>query len=271
MQSVGRNELHSPEPSPRSSPDPAIAELLRSQIRNKYEFKNVHVTAEDIQERAEASEDETELILFAAPPNTQQSHRIRLSSPDAATGEPGLSVKKPREYYFADDVTSEKEEVLSAVALTGEEVLQISKIPWPGCALPWKVHTIPPAGMKKAVLIGHNPALVTVEEVEHKRRHKGKKSRIALRKKAHAAKEKNEEQARVALEKEENEREKRTRRNREKKVKRKAREKAKKEGEGDTENPLPNSQQGLTEESDSFTLINPERARYIAVTGTSCP
>ncbi|KAF2640685.1 hypothetical protein P280DRAFT_490114 [Massarina eburnea CBS 473.64] len=245
--SVGRDELQSPESSPRSSPDPAFEELLRSRTLDQYDFTKIDSPDDDAREEPPMSEDEAELVLFAAPANTTQSHKIRLSSPDAATGEPGLLVKKPRSYYFADDSTGEKLEEYSAVALTGEEVTEISKLRWPGCAVPWKVQTVTASGMKKIVLVGHPPTLVTVEEKDHKRRRKGKKSRIALRKKVQTAHEKNDERTRLAKEKEEAEREKRTRRNREKKVKRKAREKTKKPGEADAEDPS----------------IHPERQRLI--------
>lgn len=240
---MGREALHSPESSPRSSPDPDLTELFRSRIQSEFTFTTVDESLEDAGNNAEESEEEAELVLFAGLSQTVESHKIRLSSPDAGNGEPGLLVKKPRSYYFADDITSEKEEEYETVAVTGKEVIEMSQIPWSGCALPWKVHKITPAGMKKAVLIGHLPTLVALEEHAKRRTRKGKKSRIALRKKMQAAENKQTEQARLAKEKEEAEREKRTRRNREKKVKKKAREKAKKEAAGGPEEPTPASPQ----------------------------
>ena len=59
--------------------------------------------------------------------------------------------------------------------------------------MPWKVRTITAAGHKKAILAGEPPSLITLEEKEHKRKRKGKKSRIALRKKLQAAKVKDAE------------------------------------------------------------------------------
>jgi hypothetical protein len=145
-------------------------------------------------------------------------------------------LKKPRTYYFADDPTSEEELMLEAAAIDGKTILELSNQPWPGCALPWKVQNISAAGLSKDVLVGHPPMLVTVNESAHKRARKGKKTRIALRKKAQAIKNKREEQAKLANEKEEAEREKRTRRNREKKLKKKAKSQAKKlEGADGTE------------------------------------
>lgn len=137
-------------------------------------------------------------------------------------------MKRPQSYYFADEPTSDEEVALQAAAIDGKTILELSREPWPGCALPWKVRRISATGVKKEVLVGHPSILATVEERVHKRTRKNKKTRIAIRKKLHASKTKQQEKAKLAQEKEEAEREKRTRRNREKKVKKKAREKAKK-------------------------------------------
>jgi hypothetical protein len=139
-----------------------------------------------------------------------------------------LAVKKPRSYYFADGPTSEEALRLEAAAIDAKTIFELSNQPWPGCALPWKVSRISAAGMKKEVLEAHPPRLVVVEEKVQKRARKGKKTRIAIRKKMQAIKNKREEQAELAKEKEEAEREKRTRRNREKKLKKKAKSQAKK-------------------------------------------
>lgn len=145
-------------------------------------------------------------------------------------------MKKPRAYYFADERTTEEQLRLQAAAIDGKTILELSNLPWPGSALPWKVKKISPVGMQKEVLIGHPPKLVTVEETVHRRVRKGKKTRIALRKKIEATRGKREEQAKLAKEKEGAEREKRTRRNREKKLKKKAKSQAKKlEGAEGTE------------------------------------
>ncbi|ORY15425.1 hypothetical protein BCR34DRAFT_642906 [Clohesyomyces aquaticus] len=226
---VRRNELDSPKSSQRSSPDPTLFELLRSRAHDEYIFTPAELNGSEKDGRTVSDADETELRLFAAPASSApQSHKIRLTSPDAENGDPGFVVKRPRSYYFADRVDSEREKELQAAAVESEMVLQMANEPWPGCALPWKVWTISPAGIKKAVLVGHPKSLVTVEEKPQKRRRKGKKTRIALRKKLQATQIKLAEKEKLTKEKEEAEREKRTRRNREKKVKKKAREKAKK-------------------------------------------
>ena len=232
---VRRDELQSPTSSPRSSPDPDLEELLRSKISTQFDFTTT--TEEIAPEDGHSDEDETELRLFAAPSNAPadappQTYKIRLSSPTADSGEPGFLVKKPRSYYFADKPTSEEEAAFQAAAVDGKSVLELSQLPWPGCALPWKVRRISPAGMSREVLVGHPPMLATVDDRVQKRTRKSKKTRIATRKKLQATKEKQSEQARLAQEKEEAEREKKTRRNREKKLKKKAKDQAKKAVDG---------------------------------------
>lgn len=229
--SVRRQDLQSPVSSARSSPDPELEELLRARLQNEFAF----TTAKDeatILEEAVISEDEVELRLFAASDNnTATTHKIRLSSPGAENGEPSLRVKKPRDYYFATEPTSDDLSALQAAAIDGKTVLELSRVPWPGCALPWKVRKISAAGITREVLVGHPATLVTVEEAVHKRTRKNKKMRIAIRKKREANKEIQAEKIKLAKEKEEADREKRTRRNREKKVKKKAKAQAKKEAD----------------------------------------
>jgi hypothetical protein len=245
---------------------------LRSKVNTKFDFTTTENAVEDA---AHSDEDETELRLFAAPSDAApQSHKIRLSSPGADSGEPGFLLKKPRSYYFADEPTSEEEGALQAAAIDGKSVLELSQQPWPGCALPWKVRTISAAGMRKEVLVGHPPTLVTVEEkASHKRTRKGKKTRIAIRKKLQAAKEKEGEQERLAREKEEAVREKKTRLNREKKIKRlrkKAEERAKQSGDRVVE-PAEGGEAEITEESKSTTVGVPATGSWSVTPGHISP
>ena len=127
------------------------------------------------------------------------------------------------------------------MAVSGETILAWSKIPWPGCALPWKVHKITIKSEKKVAKPLEVCQLTTSEKSRRKRA--GKKKRIALRKKAQRDAEKAEE----ALKKEQEEREKKTRRNREKKIKKKMREKAKKAQPGDGADSGQNAEAGAVD------------------------
>lgn len=235
---VRRDDLRSPDESPRSTPDRDIEQLLRQRISTEFAFTTTEESQDHVDDAPLSDDDEAELRLFAAPANAAPATlKVRLSSPGLDKGDgSGFLVKKPHSYYFADEPTSDEELALQASAIDGHTVLELSRQPWPACAMPWKVRTITKDGIKKAVLVGHPPTLATVEELQHKRTRKGKKARIALRKKKQANKDKLEEKTRLAAEKEAAEREKRTRRNREKKVKKKAKAQAKKtEGEDNSE------------------------------------
>jgi hypothetical protein len=189
-----------------------------------------YVTLNQAEDGVSDDHSETELRLFAGPSATATTtQKIRVASPDISDAEPSFIVPPPRSYFFAGSPDSQKDTEFEAAAVDGETVMAWSKEPWPGCALPWKVRTILPHGMKKAVLIGHPPRIIERTEPTNKKRTRAsKKKRIALRKKAQAMDSKAEEEKRKALEKEQAGREKRTRRNREKKVKKKAKEKAEK-------------------------------------------
>ncbi|KAF2015559.1 hypothetical protein BU24DRAFT_491791 [Aaosphaeria arxii CBS 175.79] len=226
---VRRDELQSPRLSPRSSPDPDLTDLLRSRSHNDYTFAAVDSNEqEDNVEGAQSDQEETELILFGGPSGAPQQLKIRLKSPEPEAGDAGFTVRRPRKYYFADELDSEREAQLKTAAVDGDAVLEMARIPWPGCALPWKVRAISAKGIRRTVLMDHPRKLVTVEEKIRKKKRKGKKTRIAMRKKLQARTGKEIEEDRLAKEKEDAEREKRTLRNREKKLKKKARDKAKK-------------------------------------------
>lgn len=203
---------------------------MRQRISTEYAFTTTELDDGHGPDAAQSDEDEAELRLFAAPANAAPATlKVRLTSPGLDQGDgSGFLLKKPKSYYFAHEPTSDEELALQASAIDGSTVLELSRQPWPACAVPWKVRTITKHGIKKAVLVGHPPMLATVQERDPKRTRKGKKARIALRKKKQANKDKQEEKLKLAAEKEAAEREKRTRRNREKKVKKKAKAQAKK-------------------------------------------
>lgn len=234
---VRRHELRSPDTSPQSTPDRDIEALLRQRLSTEFAFTTTEQPTSDTQDAPQSDEDEAELRLFAAPANAAPTTlKVRLTSPALDRGDgSGFLLKKPKSYYFADEPTSDEHLALHASAMDGSTVLELSRQPWPACAMPWKVTHITKDGLKKAVLVGHPPMLATLQDKHHKRTRKSKKTRIALRKKKQANTAKQEERARLAADKEEAEREKRTRRNREKKVKKKAKAQAKKADGDNTE------------------------------------
>ncbi|KAF2491433.1 hypothetical protein BU16DRAFT_529957 [Lophium mytilinum] len=238
---VRRDELYSPAPSPRSSPDPALTELLRIQAQNisfeTVETANNPATAPDHQNAAdeEDEEEELEFHLFA-PTAAQESndappHRIRIGSPDRNGKEGFVVPERPPEYYFATEADDTRRAQLNAAAISGEEVLERAKIPWPGFEMPWRVTKISSRGLVKDVVAGHADVLVELEVGKRKR--PGKKARIKTRIKAKEEHLKRETAEKSAKDKEMAEKEKKIRRNRVKQLKKRARDKAKKAEDGD--------------------------------------
>ncbi|KAL6238824.1 hypothetical protein BDW75DRAFT_237020 [Aspergillus navahoensis] len=169
------------------------------------------------------------------PAPSAQKLRIRLRSPTptaSGTGEGGfVNPFRGWSYYFStprllagtgtegdeDAGIALKRKQFEDVAVSGEDMVKLSEVPWPGCHLPWRVirlkreQTKLPNEKKSTV----KPALATTyiagapERVPLTRKKPGKKRRIQLRKKAAATERAKETEA-----------EKRNRKNREKKIKR---------------------------------------------------
>ncbi|KAJ9641993.1 hypothetical protein H2199_005208 [Coniosporium tulheliwenetii] len=208
---IRRAELYSRQSSPRSSPDPALTELLRSRVQQDFDTIEHPIQVQNNGENCEQSEDELEFRLFAAPPTVATSglQRIRLRSPP---------------YYFTGELSQAELELLESVAVSGDDVIKRSRSPWPGSTYAWKVTVVSATGKVRR----NTAEEVQPDKAVSKRKRIGKKHRIALRKKAQAEAEKKAAATRTAAEREATEREKRTRRNRGKKVKKKEKEKAKK-------------------------------------------
>ncbi|KAL4983778.1 hypothetical protein BDW68DRAFT_181302 [Aspergillus falconensis] len=173
--------------------------------------------------------------LTTVPAPSAQKLRIRLRSPTPTplgSGEGGfVNPFRGWSYYFStprllagtgaerdeDEGVALKRKQFEDVAVSGEDMVKLAGVPWPGCHLPWRVvrlkrgHTKLPKEDKNAP----EAALATTyiadapERVSMSRKKPGKKRRIQLRKKAAAAERAKETEA-----------EKRNRKNREKKIKR---------------------------------------------------
>ncbi|TFB04720.1 hypothetical protein CCMA1212_002536 [Trichoderma ghanense] len=140
---------------------------------------------------------------------------------------------RPLSYYLATDVSPEKKHEYEVAAVSGEDVLARSKVRHWGLELPWKVTTIKAT---RKVRSGEEQANRTQMDSEQQARRKrpGKKSRIAMRKKARAQAQAEEEAKKKMADKEEQIKEKKKRLNRLKKLRRRAQKKAEKgeNGEG---------------------------------------
>jgi Fungal protein of unknown function (DUF2011) len=161
---------------------------------------------------------EVEFRLFSGPKAAPT--KIKFKSPEASDRPPGFIVpNRPLSYYFHGELAGTQKTELQACAVSGEDIVNLSSSPWPGCHLPWRVITTTQEGKTIHHLNSHAKLSLVVEK--SKRSRLGKKARIAKRKKF-AAKD-------AALkEKEASIREKKTKKNRAQKLKRREKERAKK-------------------------------------------
>jgi hypothetical protein len=176
----------------------------------------------------EDQDEEVEFRLFAPKKDSRNGTvtRFRIHSPASDDRPPGLvNPERPRNHYFRDSLSPEAEQKIQLAAVSGEEILERSRTPYPGCLMPWRVTIITTKGSPIST-----PDLNIVEEKEgvRKKKRKGKKTRIAIRQK-HAKERELLEQAKAeAAEKELRDKMKKAKRNRDKKYKKRARDKLKK-------------------------------------------
>ncbi|KAK8226965.1 hypothetical protein HDK77DRAFT_121080 [Phyllosticta capitalensis] len=252
---VRRDELHSPASSPRSSPDPALADLLRAQLASRIDIELVDapqpraiVEPSRDADDAASEDEELEFRLFAAPARNAATdgaaaaaaapQKIRIKSPELENGDGGfVNPERPNSYYFYGQPNEELRRQLETAAVTGDQVMSWALQKWPGCALPWKVKTIA-LDRKAREALGISGGNMT-EPATEKRKRKGKKARIAIRTKLKAKAEAKEAQAKEKEEKELAERVKRAKRNREKKLKKRQRDKLKKAAAGEQDDGHP--------------------------------
>lgn len=231
IRSVRRSELHSS--SAESTPDPELQRLFAEQLtKQKGEpnetYESSQIRPQQEPQVPEQEQDEgVEFRLFApssAHPDGIVS-RIRVKSPES-TNELVI-IPRPDSYYFASELSAAQNARFSYSAVSGDEVLSRSRTPWPGCHMPWRVITISSFG--KVVQRLNKPISVGSEDgVQRKRKRKGKKARVAIRKKMAADQERAAREGMSKGEREIQEKIKRAKRNHEKKVKQRERNKRKK-------------------------------------------
>ncbi|KAL6891065.1 hypothetical protein HDV57DRAFT_484431 [Trichoderma longibrachiatum] len=139
---------------------------------------------------------------------------------------------RPLSYYMATEVSPQKKREYEVAAVSGEDVLARSKVRHWGLELPWKVTSIKITRKARPGEIASHARSESEQQAGRKR--PGKKSRIAMRKKARAQAQAEEEAKKKMASKEEQIKEKKKRLNRLKKLRRRAQKKAEKgeNGEG---------------------------------------
>jgi hypothetical protein len=250
--SVRRSELYTRETS--GSEDDATSDLevdvqreaqLRERLARIYGDLDVDFGALPPQERHgdkegereeqhEEKEHEFEFRLFSGQGNTGKKIVLRDEEEDIGDGA-FLVGQRELGYFIVGKAEGERKRGFEVAALTGEDVLSLSKRRAWGLEVPWRVRVLRvPAKRKGDTADGGQKENVEVgiEEghEEGKRKRPGKKRRIFLRERKKKRDTLVEQRKKEKEAKEEAEREKKTRKNREKKVKKKMKEKAKKAG-----------------------------------------
>ncbi|KAG9231885.1 hypothetical protein BJ875DRAFT_506389 [Amylocarpus encephaloides] len=194
-------------------------------------------TTSNARERSAEPDDgapaEFEFRLFATDHGGDErvsGQRIVLEDEDEEVGEGGLvHPRRHRSYYFSTLALGPELAAFQHAALSGEDILQLSKSRNFGLEVPWRVRVVKGVGMvtrkRKEGPIGEGCVGV---EGQGKRTRAGKKRRIVLRERQRKRVKEEEERKKKGEEKEGREREKRVRRNREKKIKRREKERMEK-------------------------------------------
>jgi hypothetical protein len=244
---VSRSDLNaSPQSSRASTPDLDALERLGANLR----FEVVDHTPQPVEtiDNQDEEDEELEFQLFAPTKSTTDTsapapaaQKIRIRSPSEEIREPGIiGPGRPLSYYHTGELDPTRVKEYEIAAVSGADVLAMSKLPCTGCAYPWKVVNIPSSQAKAALTAAaaqNSASEAFLPDVPKKRTRLGKKDRIKKRQKMAKLKAKKEEEGKSKEEKERLEREKKARRNREKKFKKRARDKAKKAAgkEGDAD------------------------------------
>ncbi|KAK5109213.1 hypothetical protein LTR62_007195 [Meristemomyces frigidus] len=227
---VSRGELH----SPASTPVPDSDAELTGRPKDTSDFHYVTIESA-LAIEVPAEEEDLDFRLFSSTKTegagtaAATANKIRLRSPTPQNAEPGFVVAaRPLSYYF-DSASLQAKDEFSASALSGKEVIALSRKPCPGNAYNWKVLHLPPSA-QSASTKAQNALLAELLMPGcaggEKRKRLGKKSRIRVRVKLVSAAARLEKIKAEAEGKDAAEREKRVRRNREKKLKKRAKEKA---------------------------------------------
>lgn len=245
---VRRSDLHSSSPSSSRSSSPGIDILAHLRKSTQFELPPTATTLPSTEPAAqpaeEAEDEELEFRLFAPskttgtstsnPESAKPAQTIRLRSPSADLDRVAgfLGSGRDEGCYFAGEASEEKKAEYQDVAVTGEQVRDMSRLKCTGCVYAWKVIRFPVSASTKPGDVKAVLGAEVEEEQQKKKCRKGKKSRIRIRVKAEKSRVKKEELGKLKEELERADREKRARRNREKKFKKRARDKAKKAAGG---------------------------------------
>jgi hypothetical protein len=178
--------------------------------------------------------EEYDFCLFGGA-GAAASTKVVLEDDSAPAGEGGIRTERPRSFYLATKASPDEKQQYEFAAVTGDQVLEMSRLRWWGMEYPWRVTHITTALTETKKGGGENGVTDSKDGqqgTETKRRRPGKKRRIAMRNKERVKKSKAEVAAKKAEEKEEHIKEKKKRLNRLKKLRKRAKNKEQKLAQG---------------------------------------
>lgn len=250
LYSVRRADLRSPSRS--ASPDDTavdIEEAVRAQLRSAIELDFVDVTehskdANAPDEDEGAQEEDTfafKLFSTAGKPaddaakkeenafSVQQAKAPNIQLISLAEDEPMPDPasllpppERPLSYYIANPATAAEKARYASAAMTGEDIIQLSKTPWPGMSYNWRIisttSSMSPALTTASIGSSSTSSADPEQASKHKRTRLGKKSRIKLRMKLQTKVAKQKEKEEQDKAKEAHLRDKKTRMNRAKQL-----------------------------------------------------
>ncbi|KAJ4856236.1 hypothetical protein T069G_09604 [Trichoderma breve] len=171
----------------------------------------------------EGAEAEDEAYTFRLFSTAGPAPKVVLENHDRIV-EGKLARGRPLSYYLVTDLSPEKKHQYEMAAVSGEDILARSKIREWGLELPWRVTNIK---VTRKARPGEGVNITGADdEQQAKRKRLGKKSRIAMRKKARAKEQAEAAAKQKMADKEEQVKEKKKRLNKLKKARRKAKRKA---------------------------------------------
>ncbi|TQW11063.1 hypothetical protein IF2G_02005 [Cordyceps javanica] len=171
---------------------------------------------------------EFNLFSTAGPGGSAGPAKVVLEDESKSLGDGAFVRPRPLSYYTSKGAVSMKEkEQYGYAAVTADTIVQWSRQPSWGMAMPWKVVSISATRKAKP---GDKPAQILVQNTDEivKRKRPGKKQRILLRQRKKTKAQAAEEAAKKNTEKEEHLKDKKKRLNRIKKLRKRAKDKEKK-------------------------------------------
>lgn len=233
--SLGLDEsaFRAPKPQTTSLPivtKPKVDEKKKDEHLSSDDESEPKTPAESSPAKEGGEDDEDEVYAFRLFSAAGPAPQVVLENMNRVV-EGKMTRGRPLSYYLVTDLSPEKKQQYEMAAVSGEAVIERSKVRAWGLELPWRVQTIK-ATRKAASKRGEAVAHVE-DDQPAKRKRPGKKRRTAMRIKARAKAQAEEAAKQKMAEKEENIKDKKKRLNRLKTLRRRAKKKTEKGGGGE--------------------------------------